>query len=143
MHDAQSRPCYPIYISTMLEWAFDVEGEHEKGQAKNREAFRHLPEMYLVRNAKPYFLDGALKNDSSLDSFAQSGYSTYAYDYVAGSFRHLPVLARFKSPLGSLRRGQGQRTHRDASRRAYILLDMHDSGRRVEVVARKRRASRF
>ncbi|KAF9487996.1 hypothetical protein BDN71DRAFT_1457864 [Pleurotus eryngii] len=143
MHHAQSRPCYPIYISTILEWAFGVEGEDEKGQAKNREAFRHSPEMYLVRDAKQHFLDEALKNDNSLDPRAQSGYSTYTYDYVAGSFRHLPALARFESHRGSFRRGQGKHTHGDASRRAYILPDMHDSGRRVVVVARKRRASRF
>lgn len=54
------RASHPIYINTTFERAFDVpplhglEGEYEKMQAKDREAFRHSPELYSVWNAKPF-----------------------------------------------------------------------------------------
>ncbi|KAF7437141.1 hypothetical protein PC9H_003977 [Pleurotus ostreatus] len=91
------RANHPIYINTTFERAFDVpplhglEGEYEKMQAKDREGFRHSPELYSVWNAKPYFLDEAVRNVNSLDPFAQNAPSLPTYNYGfwvdAGSFR--------------------------------------------------------
>ncbi|KAF9498080.1 hypothetical protein BDN71DRAFT_434834 [Pleurotus eryngii] len=91
------RANHPIFINTTFERAFDVpplhglEGEYEKMQAKDREGFRHSPELYSVWNAKPYFLDEAVRNVNTLIPFAQSDPSPPTFDYGfwvdAGSFR--------------------------------------------------------
>lgn len=54
-----------------------LEAEYKEMQTKDREALKHSPELYSVWNAKPYFLDEAVKNvnSNSRDPFTQSDYS--------------------------------------------------------------------
>lgn len=141
---SERHPYYSIYVSTMLEWAFGVEGKYEKVQAKDREAFRRSPGLYSVWNTKPYFLDEAVKNDNSRFFRAVSiprSRTTTGSGYRSG--RNTSISAGLIGIAWRKASRRGQHAHGDASRRAYILPDVHDSRQRVEVVARKRWASRF
>jgi len=75
----------PITVNTSFSSPFDIpplmglEERYTEMRARDRERFRHSPELYAVWNGKPYYLDEAVKN------------SPAKYDYAfwndGGSFR--------------------------------------------------------
>jgi hypothetical protein len=75
----------PITINTSFSSPFDIpplmdrHDDYVEMRARDRERFRHSPELYAIWNGKPYYLDEAVKN------------SPVKYDYAfwsdAGSFR--------------------------------------------------------
>jgi hypothetical protein len=62
-----------------------LEAAYAHMHTQDRERFRHTPELYAVWNAKPFFLDEAVRNVAAGDG-ASPGYD-YAFWCDAGSFR--------------------------------------------------------
>ncbi|KAF8627780.1 hypothetical protein AX17_006145 [Amanita inopinata Kibby_2008] len=94
-----ARPAHlPITINTTFYSPFSVpplrglEPVYEKMHTKDRERFRHSPELYAVWNAKPYFVSEAVNNLPPDD----------IYDYVfwndAGSFRERNYFRTWPDP---------------------------------------------
>ena len=89
----------PITIDTNYSTPFDVpplqglEGYYNKMHAIDREKSYHSPELYSVWNAKPFFLDNAVR------IMAREGKT---YDYVfwndGGSFREINVYKNWPDP---------------------------------------------
>ncbi|KAJ8501415.1 hypothetical protein ONZ45_g12148 [Pleurotus djamor] len=90
----RTKTTFPIYINTTFEQAFDIpplsgdgmRATYEEMHSKDREAFRHTPELYSIWNAKPYFLDEAV-NHVDQTALAVPGGFDYAFWVDAGSFR--------------------------------------------------------
>jgi len=78
----------PITIDTSYASPFDIpplmglEEKYQKMHKKDREMFRHSPELYAIWNAKPFFLDSALQILQR-----QGKVYDYAFWTDAGSFR--------------------------------------------------------
>lgn len=78
----------PITIDTSYASPFDIpplmglEEKYQKMHKKDREMFRHSPELYAIWNAKPFFLDSALQILQR-----QGKVYDYAFSTDAGSFR--------------------------------------------------------
>ena len=78
----------PITLNTSYASPFDIpplmglEEKYQKMHKNDREMFRHFPELYAVWNAKPFFLDSALKILQR-----QGKVYDYAFWTDAGSFR--------------------------------------------------------
>ena len=89
----------PITIDTNYNTPFDVpplkglEGWYEKMHSMDREKSYHSPELYSVWNAKPFFVDNAIRVMASKGK---------TYDYVfwsdGGSFREINVYKNWPDP---------------------------------------------
>ncbi|KAJ7288524.1 hypothetical protein C8J57DRAFT_1642508 [Mycena rebaudengoi] len=95
----RSRGDLPITINTTYASPFDVppldglQGAYTRMHKKDREKFRHSPELYAVWNAKPFFLDEAVK------TLAREGKNyDYAFWNDAGSFRGTHKYAGWPDP---------------------------------------------
>ena len=89
----------PITIDTNYNTPFDVpplkglEGWYNKMHSMDRENSYHSPELYSIWNAKPFFVDNAIRVMASKGK---------TYDYVfwcdAGSFRYTHVYKNWPDP---------------------------------------------
>lgn len=86
----------PIVIDTTYGSPFDVPplqglggegGKYEEMHAWDREGFRHSGELYAVWNAKPWFLEYALKNGGVNGPMANGSVYDYAFWTDAGAMR--------------------------------------------------------
>lgn len=88
-----------IIINTTYTSPFDIpplrglEGTYTEMHDLDREKFRHSPELYAVWNAKPFFLDAAVK---ALEE--KGDVYEYAFWNDAGSFRHEHTYTLWPDP---------------------------------------------
>ena len=76
----------PLLVPPLLPYKENYTQMHEW----DREKARHSPELYAVWNAKPWFLDSAVRN--------AAGEYDYAFWVDAGSFRHEHAYRRWPDP---------------------------------------------